>query len=104
MLERFLAELKALGVNPKFTLSDKDWSEINALHNNWPKSKQQLCFWHGLRAVKGRLSKNKDTPGPYNVEEAINEFSFIDRSFVPVGQIDDPSQQVIDLYILIVLN
>ena len=94
VLERFLAELKALGVRPKFTLSDKDWSEIDALRANWPEAKHQLCFWHGLRSVKGRLSKNKDTPGPYDVKKAIEEFSFIDPSFVPVGQLEDQSQEV----------
>ncbi|KAI9068628.1 hypothetical protein FKP32DRAFT_1561305 [Trametes sanguinea] len=31
VLERFLSGLKTLGVNPEFTLLDKDWAEINAM-------------------------------------------------------------------------
>ena len=52
----------------------------------WPYAKHQLCFWHGLRAVKQRLSKNKDPPAKYNVEDAIEEFPFIDPFFVPFMQ------------------
>ncbi|KAJ3473316.1 hypothetical protein NLI96_g13052 [Meripilus lineatus] len=31
ILTRFLTQLKAQGINPEVTLSDKDWSEINAM-------------------------------------------------------------------------
>ncbi|OSC99965.1 hypothetical protein PYCCODRAFT_1342865, partial [Trametes coccinea BRFM310] len=86
VLERFLGELKLLGVNPEFTLSDKDWSEINAMQATWTTAKHQLCFWHALRAVKQRLSKNKATPAPYDPEEAHHNFSFIDPQFVPLAQ------------------
>jgi hypothetical protein len=44
VLERFLDQLKKRGVKPKFTLSDKDWSEINAMREVWPNAKHQLCF------------------------------------------------------------
>ena len=86
VLERFLRALKNLGVQPEFTLSDKDWSEINAMNAVWPSAKHQLCFWHALRAVKQRLSKTKETPAPYNPDTARKEFSFIDRDFVPLSQ------------------
>ena len=76
-------------MRPEFTLTDKDWSEINAMQAVWPDSKHQLCFWHGLRAVKQRLSKNKESPAPYNPEPVAREFSYIDKSFVPVGQRTD---------------
>ena len=66
VLEQFLRRLKDKGVNPKFTLSDKDWSEINAMHSVWPTAKHQLCFWHALRAVKQHLAKNREAPGPYD--------------------------------------
>ena len=89
MLSRFLSALKEEGVRPEFTLTDKDWSEINAMQAVWPDSKHQLCFWHGLRAVKQRLSKNKESPAPYNPEPVAREFSYIDKSFVPVGQRTD---------------
>ncbi len=88
VLERFLRCLKALGVEPEFTLTDKDWSEINAMNAVWPDAKQQLCFWHGIRAVKQRMAKTKETPAHYNAEEAHREFSFIDVNFLPVGQRD----------------
>ncbi|CDO76217.1 hypothetical protein BN946_scf184894.g6 [Trametes cinnabarina] len=86
ILERFLSGLKALGVDPEFTLTDKDWSEINAMSATWPDAKQQLCFWHGLRAIKQRLCKTKDTPAPYDVMAARREFTFIDGDFVPAAQ------------------
>lgn len=86
VLERFLGTLKDLGVDPEFTLSDKDWSEINAMGAVWPDAKHQLCFWHGLRALKQRLSKNKDTPASYDATAAHEQFSFIDVTFVPVSQ------------------
>ena len=75
-----MRELKRLGVNPEYTLSDKDWSEINAFRAVWPKAKHQLCFWHALRAVKQQLAKNKDTPAPYDPEEAQRQFSFINTA------------------------
>ncbi|KAI0676271.1 hypothetical protein C8Q78DRAFT_1073099 [Trametes maxima] len=67
VLERFLGKLKDLGVMPKFTLTDKDWSEIEAI-------------------IKQCLVKNKDTPAPYNAHEAHRLFSFIEVDFVPIAQ------------------
>lgn len=93
VLERFLGGLKELGVEPEFTLTDKDWSEIGAMHVTWDDAKQQLCFWHGIRAVKQRLCKNKSTPGPYDAEAAHKIFSFIDVNFVPISQ-QKPGQEV----------
>ncbi|PCH39585.1 hypothetical protein WOLCODRAFT_110923 [Wolfiporia cocos MD-104 SS10] len=86
VLERFLSELRNLGVNPEYTLLDKDWSEINAMRSTWPQAKHQLCFWHGLRAIKQRLVKNKETPAFYDVDEARREFSYINANFVPYLQ------------------
>lgn len=86
VLERFLTELKRLGVRPEFTLSDKDFSEINAMGNTWPNAKHQLCFWHVLRALKQRLAKNKDSPAPYDVHAAQKEFNYIRSDFVPESQ------------------
>ena len=111
ILVDWLGKLKEQGVNPEFTLSDKDWSEINAMkkvfsytsilfkaNNNfiqfqvWPKAKHQLCFWHELRAIKQRLSKNKDTPAFYDVQEAQAKFSFIKADFKPYMQQDNTTQ------------
>jgi FPC/CPF motif-containing protein YcgG len=88
ILTSFLGELRKLGIMPEFTLSDKDWSEINAMKEVWPRAKHQLCFWHALRALKQRLSKNKITPAAYDPKEAQHEFSFINSSFVPLAQQD----------------
>ena len=84
-LKNFLYELKKKGVNPKFTLSDKDLSEIGAMREVWPEAKHQLCFWHALRALKQRLAK-KTKPVYYDVDAAMAEFRYIKRSFVPVHQ------------------
>ena len=73
----------------RVTKNIQDWSEINAMSNVWPAAKHQLCFWHSLRAIKQRLSKNKDTPASYNAAEAHSEFSFIEPSFLPFSQQDD---------------
>jgi hypothetical protein len=89
VLRRFLTRLKEHGVNPEYTLSDKDWSEIKALKQVWPKAKHLLCLWHVLRAVKQRLAKLRTQPAPYDAEAAHSEFDYIDLSFVPEGQLDE---------------
>lgn len=86
ILTSFLRQLKKLGVDPEFMLSDKDWSEINAMRAVWPHAKHQLCFWHSLRALKQRLAKNKDPPGPYDPSTARREFTFVEETFVPLEQ------------------
>lgn len=86
VLERFLGKLRDLGIDPEFTLSDKDWSEINAMGLTWPDAKHQLCFWHAVRAIKQHLCKNKETPAVYDAFAARREFSFIDLDFIPAGQ------------------
>ena len=48
VLVNWMEGLKARGITPEFTLSDKDQSEINALSRVWPTSKHQLCLWHVL--------------------------------------------------------
>ena len=58
ILVNWMEALKSCGINPEFTLSDKDPSEISALGRVWTKSKHQLCLWHILQAVKHRLANN----------------------------------------------
>ena len=58
VLVKWMSALKARGIAPEFTLSDKDQAEINALNHVWPTSKHQLCLWHVLRALKRRLANN----------------------------------------------
>ena len=81
----WMSAIKGLGIDPGFTLSDKDQSEINALKDVWPGAKHQLCLWHMLRALKRRLSKN-DNPNLYSASQAHSAFQEIDKSFVPLGQ------------------
>ena len=86
ILKSFLGELRKLGVMPEYTLSDKDWSEIEAMMETWPEAKHQLCFWHALRALKQRLSKRTETPAHYDPTEVQREFSFVTSIFVPLAQ------------------
>ncbi|KAK6988241.1 SWIM-type domain-containing protein [Favolaschia claudopus] len=74
-------------------LSDKDISEINALLAELPDDvKYQLCFWHAIRAVKGRLAIVGRQPAYYNADEAFSEYDWIDRDFVPINQMT-PTQR-----------
>src|SRR5258706_15790525 len=79
--------IRSLGIDPRFTLSDKDQSEINALKAVWPCAKHQLCLWHVLRALKRRLSQNEN-PGSYNALESNRVFPDIDLAFLTLGQMD----------------
>ncbi|KAF5372249.1 hypothetical protein D9758_004985 [Tetrapyrgos nigripes] len=90
-IQAFLEHFKEkYELNPSFTLTDKDLSEINAFLQGFPNAKHQLCFWHCFRAVKQRLSILRRQPKFYNVTEARNEFGdAIDKDFVPIGQVDD---------------
>lgn len=88
VLRRFCDQLKRRGVNPEFTLSDKDWSEINAMRAVWPDAKHQLCFWHALRAIKKRLCNSSERPGDYDWLEAQKEFAFVSSIFVPLAKQD----------------
>ncbi|TRM55937.1 hypothetical protein BD626DRAFT_466992 [Schizophyllum amplum] len=56
-------------IRASVTLSDKDWSEINA-------------------SLKKRLPIKDRAPAFYDVESAMKEFSWIERDFVPVAQIN----------------
>ena len=85
VLIEWMNAVRLHGIDPRFTLSDKDQSEINALKEVWPDAKHQLCLWHVLRALKRRLSQN-ESPGSYNALEAHQAFLNIELEFVPLGQ------------------
>ncbi|KAG6818800.1 hypothetical protein H0H93_001521 [Arthromyces matolae] len=94
--ERFLADFlthikRKWTLSPTITLTDKDFSEINAFTKVFPNAKHQLCFWHCLRAIKTRLSILRRKPKHYNVLEAMKEFDFIDEKFVPLAQAKEPN-------------
>jgi hypothetical protein len=72
--------------------------EINALLAELPdKIKYQLCFWHGIRVVKGRLCVLGRRPAPYDANETFREFDWIDRTFVPISQL--PSEPHTEVFI-----
>ncbi|TFK47321.1 hypothetical protein OE88DRAFT_1636709 [Heliocybe sulcata] len=83
--EKILVEVltwyKQHAPNVKFTLSDKD-TEINACRTVMPKAKHQLCYWHALKYVRERLSKNKP-PAAYDPRKAHGVFGFIDPTWAP---------------------
>jgi MULE transposase domain len=59
--EWFIAKLLSYFKNtwdlqPIITLTDKDFSEINAFLKTFPDAKHQLCFWHCLQAIKTWLA------------------------------------------------
>ncbi|KAI0291349.1 hypothetical protein B0F90DRAFT_1649641 [Multifurca ochricompacta] len=72
-----------------FTLTDKDWLEINAFLAIIPGAKHQICYWHAIQAIKMHLSILQHAPAPYNVKVAKAEFSWIDKSFILVHQSSD---------------
>ncbi len=81
----WMKAIHSLGINPQFTLSDKDQLEINALKEVWLCAKHQLCLWHVLRALKRHLSQNENL-GSYNALEAHHVFPDIDLASLPLGQ------------------
>jgi hypothetical protein len=89
--ERYLRQLlghfrSVWKVRAIITLTDKDWSEINAFLAEYPDAKHQLCFWHALRALKKRLAILRRMPAHYDANLAHSEFAWLDTKFVPVGQ------------------
>jgi len=94
--ERFITELlshfnEKWDIKAIITLTDKDFSEINAFLAVYPNAKHQLCFWHCLRAIKTRLSILRRRPKFYHALEAKKEFDWIDENFVPVAQSKEPN-------------
>ncbi|KAJ7787808.1 hypothetical protein B0H14DRAFT_2399159 [Mycena olivaceomarginata] len=72
LIGQLLAHFKLVwDIQPLFTLTDKDWSEINAFM---------------AQAIKTRLAILRRAPAPYNVKLAHSEFDWIDQSFVPINQ------------------
>src|SRR5258706_8403584 len=92
--------IRSLRIDPRFTLSDKDQSEINALKEVWLSAKHQLCLWHILRALKRRLSQNEH-PALYHAFEAHHAFPDIDPAFIPLRQMSaDEKLRTGDLFFL----
>jgi hypothetical protein len=91
-ISQFLKHLKKTwDLRAYFTLTDKDQLKINAFSATFSEAKHQLCFWHCLRAIKKRLAILHRTPAFYNVKEAMEEFAWIDKLFVPIRQRSEES-------------
>lgn len=99
VLVNWMASLKARGITPEFTFSDKDQLEISALGQVWPTAKHQLCLWHILRALKRRLANNREHPAFYGSLDAKQMFEFIDPAFLPSGQMSEMDKVCIGTYI-----
>ncbi|KAI0054907.1 hypothetical protein BV25DRAFT_1934416 [Artomyces pyxidatus] len=92
LLRQLMAQLRDdWNIDPAFTLSDKDWSEINAFRAEFPNAKHQLCFWHALRAIKKRIAILRRGPGHYDGDAAHRAYHWIDAKWVPRGQSDQPT-------------
>ncbi|KZP16529.1 hypothetical protein FIBSPDRAFT_703170, partial [Athelia psychrophila] len=81
MLTETLAWLSKRCPNIKWTLSDKDPSEINTCHDAI-KKKHQLCYWHAPRYIEERLAEDK-LPAAYNPRKAHAVFRIIDPTWAP---------------------
>ncbi|KAF5391119.1 hypothetical protein D9757_003048 [Collybiopsis confluens] len=55
LLRDFIRWLAKRCPNIKFTLSDKDVTEINTFRLEIPHAKHRLCYWHGIRYIEKRL-------------------------------------------------
>jgi len=68
--------------NIKFTLSDKDLTEINGFRTEIPDARHQLCYWHAITYIEERLAQDKP-PAKYSAIKANHIFDFIDPTWVP---------------------
>jgi hypothetical protein len=61
ILDQFLRPLQGAGFEPTFFGMDKDFSEIVAIRQVWPKATIQLCYWHARRAIRMKLTSSRQT-------------------------------------------
>jgi hypothetical protein len=87
----WLAQLRSLGCSPTFVHSDKDFAEISAVHDVWPTTKIQLCYWHVGDALRKRLAKPAAVKPIYHPADAKTIIHDLDLDWVPDGH--DPKQQ-----------
>ncbi|KAF9503161.1 hypothetical protein BS47DRAFT_1254322, partial [Hydnum rufescens UP504] len=77
VLNDFLAYYARKCPNVKFTLSDKESSEIKAMRTTFPHAKHICCFWHATTYIDEQLAKNIP-PMAYDPHSAYCIFNFID--------------------------
>jgi hypothetical protein len=76
------------GIDPDFSLVDKDMALIGMSRAVWFIIKVALCYWHNRKAVGERLAKPKLSTSPYNSKRAHAEFNFINIDWRPPGRAD----------------
>jgi MULE transposase domain len=86
VLNDFLAYYARKCPNIKFTLSDKESSEIKAMHTTFPHAKHICCFWHATTYIDEQLAKNIP-PVAYNPHSAHHILNFIDPTWHQVLQV-----------------
>jgi len=78
--------LKNLGLKPKFSHLDKDFSEISAVQMVWPQTSVQICLWHMKKAVDRRLARPKNEKRtPYYALDAQMVIPHLRLDFVPAS-------------------
>lgn len=68
--------------NIMFTLSDEEPADITICMKEISKAKHQLCYWHGIRYIEGRLVEDKP-PAAYDPRRAHWVFDFINPTWAP---------------------
>ncbi|CAG8851085.1 21460_t:CDS:2, partial [Gigaspora margarita] len=94
-LSTFFYLVRNQGLFPTYFFTDKDFSEINAAREVWPKADVQLCLWHIERALKQKLISNKKIQRiQYRPNNAAIEFNFIDPNFKPSLENDAKNYEI----------
>ena|SRR5258708_24877277 len=92
ILKEYLTYFRQYCPNIRFTLSDKESSEIEAMRAIFPEAKHTCCYWHAIRYIEGRLTQNRP-PATYNAKLAAQFFpNTIRPDWIPKVQAphDDP--------------
>ncbi|KAG6907485.1 hypothetical protein DXG01_008775 [Tephrocybe rancida] len=82
MMQRVLEHVRGYCPGIQFAHTDKDKTEINAIHRALPRARSQLCYWHAIRYLKERLAEDK-VPAKYDPRKAHKIFDFIDPTWAP---------------------
>jgi hypothetical protein len=72
---------------------DKDFAEITACKNVWPKATVSVCWWHICDALRKRTASSSLDVDKYDPAEPASEFSFIDEAFLPPAQVTARAQK-----------
>lgn len=85
-MNSWFTSIKRQGISPEFVHLDKDFGEISAVDQVWPKAKAALCLWHVLNAIKRRLQAIKNQKRtiyfPFDTRDIIPD---LDVTWTPVS-------------------